>query len=411
MKIKQLLSALLAFMVLFSALTACGSATSDEPSSTGSTSSSVESGTDDTAVYVDRSAVYAYDDNAPSLYEAFSQWFKVGTAMNTSDLVEGSEEMEILIKQYNVFTLENESKPDAMHPSEDVYNFEALDKLVEFANEYDKTVRGHALVWHSQCPDWFFYDDDGNTVSADVLVERMKEHITTIVSHYQGEVDVWDVVNEVLGDNGGLRDSMWYQIIGDYDGDGDKYDFIEIAFTTAHEADPDARLIINDYSLESSEDKTITMYMMVKNMLEEGIPIDGIGLQMHIDINFDVETCKNNVEILMKLKEIDPDFVIEITELDLSCFSWDDQSTEVELTDEFVEKFDSLYSDIFEMLIEFSEAGYLDSVVMWGYNDGSTWLNSYPVSGRTNHPLLIDEDYKLKSAYWALIDLAASKSS
>lgn len=411
MKIKQLLSALLAFMVLFSTLTACGSTTSDEPSSTGSTSSSVESGTDDTAVYVDRSAVYAYDDNAPSLYEAFSQWFKVGTAMNTSDLVEGSEEMEILIKQYNVFTLENESKPDAMHPSEDVYNFEALDKLVEFANEYDKTVRGHVLVWHSQCPDWFFYDDDGNTVSADVLVERMKEHITTIVSHYQGEVDVWDVVNEVLGDNGGLRDSMWYQIIGDYDGDGDKYDFIEIAFTTAHEADPDARLIINDYSLESSEDKTITMYMMVKNMLEEGIPIDGIGLQMHIDINFDVETCKNNVEILMKLKEIDPDFVIEITELDLSCFSWDDQSTEVELTDEFVEKFDSLYSDIFEMLIEFSEAGYLDSVVMWGYNDGSTWLNSYPVSGRTNHPLLIDEDYKLKSAYWALIDLAASKSS
>ncbi|MCD7731885.1 MAG: endo-1,4-beta-xylanase [Oscillospiraceae bacterium] len=384
MKLKRILSAVIAFAISATALTSCGSTSHPD--------------------------LYAYDEEAPSLYEAFSEWFKVGTAMNTSDLVEGSEEMEILIKQYNVFTLENESKPENIHPSEDVYNFEALDKLVEFANEYDKTVRGHVLVWHSQCPDWFSYDDDGNTVSADVLIERMKEHITTIVSHYKGEVDVWDVVNEVLGDNGGLRDSMWYQIIGDYDGDGDKYDYIEIAFETAHEADPDARLIINDYSLESSEDKTITMYMMVKSMLEEGIPIDGIGLQMHIDIDFDAETCKNNVEILMRLKEIDPDFVIEITELDLSCYSWSDSSTDIELTDEFVEKFDSLYSDIFEMFIEFSEAGYLDSVVMWGYNDGMSWLNGYPVSGRVNYPLLIDRDYKLKSAYWSLIDLAASKS-
>ncbi len=409
MKLKQILSVLLSFAVLFSALTACGSTASDEQLSDAETADG-ETVNDETTAWIDRDNVYAYDEDAPSLYEAFSEWFKVGTAMNTSDLVEGSEEMEILIKQYNVFTLENESKPENIHPSEDVYNFEALDKLVEFANEYDKTVRGHVLVWHSQCPDWFFYDDEGNTVSADVLIERMKEHITTIVSHYKGEVDVWDVVNEVLGDNGGLRDSMWYQIIGDYDGDGDSYDYIEIAFTAAHEADPDARLIINDYNLEWSEDRTISMYMMVKSMLEEGIPVDGIGLQMHIDIDFDVETCKDNVEILMKLKDIDPDFVIEVTELDLSCYSWSDTATDIKLTDEFVEMFDSLYADIFEMFIEFSEAGYLDSVVMWGYNDGMSWLNGYPVSGRTNYPLLIDREYKLKSAYWSLIDLAESKS-
>ncbi len=408
MKMKQLLSALLAFAVLFSALTACGSVTEDEVDNPGA-DVATDSG-NDTAIYVDRTNIYAYDDDAPSLYEAFSQWFKVGTAMNPSDLVEGTEEYEILVKQYNIFTLENGSKPDAMHPSENVYNFTQLEQLVEFANEYDKSVRGHTLVWHSQCPDWFFYDDEGNTVSADVLVERLIEHVTTIVSHFKGEVDVWDVVNEVLGDSGGLRDSMWYQIIGDYDGDGDSYDYIEIAFTAAHEADPDARLIINDYSLESSESKAISMYMMVKSMLEEGIPIDGIGLQMHVDYTLDVDTVRSNIEILLKLRNIDPDFVIEITELDMSCFTWSDTSTEVELTDEFVSQFDAKYTELFELFIELAEEGCLDSVVFWGYNDGATWLNSYPVSGRTNHPLLIDEDYKLKSAYWSLIDLAQSKS-
>ncbi len=407
MKMKQLLSVLLAFAILFSALTACGS-TSDEPDSTAGTTSSTEA--TEEVVTVDRDNTYAYDEDAPSLYEAFSQWFKVGTAMNPSDLEEGTEEFEILVKQYNVFTLENGSKPDAMHPSEDVYNFDALDQLVEFANEYDKTVRGHTLIWHSQCPDWFFYDDEGNTVSAEVLIERLIEHVTTIVSHYKGEVDVWDVCNEVLGDSGGLRDSMWYQIIGDYDGDGDSYDYIEIAFVAAHEADPDARLIINDYSLESSESKAISMYMMVKSMLEQGIPIDGIGLQMHVDYTIDVDTVRSNIDILLKLRNIDPDFVIEVTELDMSCFTWDDTSTEVELTDEFVEQFDTKYTELFELFIELAEEGVLDSVVMWGYNDGMSWLNSYPVSGRTNYPLLIDRDYKLKSTYWSLIDLAASKS-
>ena len=350
-------------------------------------------------------AEYAYEDKAPSLCEVYADYFQVGAAVKPRDFEEGTERFEIINKQFNVYTLENDTKPENIHPSEDEYNFEATDQLVEFAEKYDKTVRGHTLVWHSQCPDWFFYDDDGNQVSADVLVERMKEHITTIVSRYKGKIDTWDVCNEVIDDSYGLRFSDWLKIIGDYDGDGDNYDFVEIAFKTAHEADPDARLIINDYSLEVNSNKAITMYNMVKQLLEEGVPIDGIGLQMHIDYETDVERMRKNIALFEKLREIDPDFVIEVTELDLSCFTSNDKSTEKEITEEFTEQFDAKYCEVFNMLMDLSEEGILDTVVFWGYDDGSSWLNEFPVEGRTNHPLLIDRDLKFKSAYWDLMNL------
>lgn len=354
---------------------------------------------------------YAYDETAPSLYEEFADYFNVGAAINPSDLVEGTEQYNIITKQFNVFTMENDTKPDHVHPSEDTYNFTNTDKFVEYGEKNGKILRGHTLVWHSQCPDWFFYDDEGNEVTADVLVERLKEHITTIVSHYKGKIDTWDVVNEVLDDNFGLRLSNWLKIIGDYDGDGDKYDFIEIAFRTAHEADPDARLIINDYSLETSENKAITMYNMVKQMLEEGVPVDGVGLQMHIGYDTDIEQARNNIEILAKLREVNPDFVIEITELDMSCYSWGDESTEIELTKEFVQQFDDKYCELFNMLMDFAEQGIIDTVVFWGYNDGASWLNGFPVANRTNHPLLIDRDLKFKSAYWALMNLPSRRQT
>ncbi len=352
---------------------------------------------------------YAYDENAPSLYEEFADYFQIGAAINPSDLEEGTERFNIITNQFNVFTMENDTKPDHIHPSEDTYNFTNTDKFVEYGEKYDKTLRGHTLIWHSQCPDWFFYDDEGNEVTADVLVDRINEHVTTIVSRYKGKIDTWDVVNEVLDDAYGLRFSKWLKLVGDYDGDGDDYDFIEIAFRAAHEADPDARLIINDYSLESNTNKAITMYNMVKDMLEEGVSIDGIGIQMHIGVNTDIELARNNIEILAGLKEEYPDFIIEVTELDMSCYDWGDESIEVDLTDEFVQKFDDKYCELFNMLMDFAEEGVIDTVVFWGYNDGASWLNGSP-EGRVNHPLLIDRELKFKSAYWALMNLPSQRA-
>ena len=383
MKKKKLLGAVMASALLVSSLASCSGEVN----------------------YTADMAEYAYEDKAPSICEVYKDYFQVGSAINPRDLEEGTDRFNIINKQFNVFTLENDTKPETIHPSEDVYNFDSTDQLVEFGEKYDKTVRGHTLVWHSQCPDWFFYDDEGKQVTADVLVERMKEHITTIVSRYKGKIDTWDVCNEVVDDSYGLRLSNWLKIIGDYDGDGDNYDYIQIAFETAHEADPDARLIINDYSLEVNSNKTITMYNMLKQLLEEGVPIDGVGIQMHIDYETDVERMRDNIKLLAKLREIDPDFVIEVTELDLSCFTSYDNSTEKEITEEFTEQFDAKYCEVFNLLMDLSDEGILDTVVFWGYDDGSSWLNDFPVEGRTNYPLLIDRDLKFKSAYWDLMNL------
>ena len=274
MKTKRILSAVLAVIMIMTVMTACGEAKPE----------------------------YAYDDEAPSLCEAYADYFNIGAAINSWDLTdETTDRFKLINKHFNTFVMENETKPDQIHPKEDTYNFDATDKFVEFGEKYGKTLRGHTLVWHSQVPDWFF-EDNGEQASADLLVERMKEHITTVVSRYKGKIDTWDVCNEVLDDSYGLRLSNWLKIIKDYDGDGDRYDFIEIAFRTAHEADPDARLIINDYSLESSTDKAITMYNMVKKMLEEGVPVDGVGLQMHVGIDMDVEKARENMKILARLK-------------------------------------------------------------------------------------------------------------
>lgn len=348
----------------------------------------------------------AIDEAAPSLCEAFKDYFKVGAAINSWDLSdENSDKYKLITKHFNTFVMENETKADHMHPQENTYNFDATDKLCEYAEKTGATVRGHCLVWHSQWPGWIF-KDGSEEASADLVVERMKEHITTIVTHYKGRIDTWDVVNEVL-DGGGMRFSDWLKIVGDYDGDGDKYDFIEIAFRTAREADPDARLIINDYSLETDTNKAIKMYNMCKQMMSEGVPVDGVGLQMHIGIDLDVEQARENIKILSKLKEYNPDFVIEVTELDMSCFSWGDNSTTIDfkkIEDQFNEK----YCEVFEMFMDLSEEGLLDSVVFWGFNDGNSWLNGTP-EGRVNHPFLIDADLNFKSAFWEVTELPAKR--
>ena len=343
---------------------------------------------------------YAYEDDAPSLYEEFADYFHVGCAINTWDLVEGSDQCKTILKQFNTLTLENESKPEGLHPKEDQYNFTNFDKFVDFCEKNNITARGHTLVWHSQVPQWFF--KDGNeSASAELLLERLHDHINTIVTRYKGRVDTWDVVNEVIGDDFGLRQSDWYRIVGDYDGDGDKYDFIEQAFIWAREADPDARLIINDYSLESSTDKAIRMYNAVKTMLEEGVPIDGVGFQMHIGNGSDPAAMKENFKIIARLKDINPDFIIEVTELDVNCYGWGQEAKDVELTKEFLEQFNNTYVGTMKMLMELSEEGILDSVVFWGLHDGVSWLNN----GHQNYPMLIDKDLKLKDAFYEVIKL------
>lgn len=347
-------------------------------------------------------AEFAYQDNAPSIAETFKDYFRVGAAVNSWDIDNpDSNQCKTILKQFNTLVMENESKPENLHPEEDRYYFDKFDQFVDFCEENDIVPRGHCLIWHSQVPGWFFKDGNQDA-SAELVLDRIKEHVTTIVTRYKGRVKSWDVCNEVIGDDGQLRFSDWSRLVGDYDGDGDKYDFIETAFIAAHEADPDARLIINDYSIESSTDKAIRMYNAVKKMLEDGVPIDGVGFQMHVGNGTTYEKTKECMDIILKLKEIKPDLVIEVTEFDVNCYGWGQEPADVELTKEFLEEFNKTYTDLFRLFMDYSKEGLLDSVIMWGLHDGVSWLNN----GHQNYPMLIDKDLKLKDAYFEVLELA-----
>ena len=352
-----------------------------------------------------KTATYSYDTAAPSLYEAFADYFNVGTCINSWNLNSTtSSDFRSFMKQFNTFVYENESKPDAMHPSENTYNFSNMDKLVDFGQKYGVNLRGHTLIWHAQCPDWFFYKSgtSGTKATAAKVLERIDTHVTTIVSRYKGKVRSWDVVNEVLNDDGTLRDSNWLQTVGDYDGDGDKYDFIEQAFRSAAAADPDAKLIINDYNLEWSTAKTQGMYDLVKSMLEDGIKVDGIGLQMHIGYDTNISQLRTNMEKLAGLKKYNPNFTLEVTEMDVSCFKWGDDSKTVDLNATFMAQYNKTYTEAFKLFMDLADRGVVDTVVFWGINDGNSWINS---DGRVNHPFLIARENKIKSTYWEVLSL------
>lgn len=335
----------------------------------------------------------ASDASVPSLCEAAQGKFRIGAAINSWHLNPDSPEYAVIRRQFNVFTLENQSKPEPIHPEEDRWVFEPVDRFAAFGEETGALLRGHTLVWHSQCPAWFFRDGE-NEASPELLLRRMKGHITTVVSRYRGKIRTWDVVNEVLRDEGGMRQSDWYKITGK--------DYIKEAFRTAHEADPDARLIINDYNLESSDAKADTMAELVRGLLAENIPVHGIGLQMHLGPDTDMDRLKANVRKLASIRDIAPDFRLEVTELDLSCYRWNDTAEDIVWDDETTARFTERYAELFRFYLELADEGILDTVVFWGLHDGVSWLNGFPRRHK-NYPLLIGRGLEPKPEFYEVI--------
>lgn len=337
----------------------------------------------------------AYSPDAPSLSEAFRGRLRIGAAVNTRDLIPDTDAFRAIRKQFSVLTLENESKPLYVHPEEDRWNFDRVDRFAAFGAETGTALRGHTLVWHSQVPGWLFRDGDG-PASRELLLRRMTDHVRTMVSRYRGRIGTWDVVNEILRDEGGLRQSEWFRIAGE--------DYIPSAFLAAREADPDARLVINDYNLESSDAKADTMVSLVEELLRRGIPVDAVGLQMHLNLYTDMDALCRNVRKIAGLRRLKPDFRLEVTELDLSCYRWGDPAEDLVWTEELEEAFREKYRALFRFFLALSEEGILDTVVFWGLHDGVSWLNGFPVR-RRNDPLLIGRDFRLKQAFYDVVSL------
>ncbi|MNM92459.1 Endo-1,4-beta-xylanase [compost metagenome] len=327
-----------------------------------------------------------------ALKDMFKDDFKIGAAVNPFTI---QSQKGLLANHFNSITAENEMKFESLHPEEGTYTFEEADLLVAFAQEHGMAMRGHTLVWHNQSTEWLFQDNQGQLVTKTVLMDRLRSHIQTVVGRYKGDIYAWDVVNEVIADEGDqlLRSSKWLDIAGP--------DFIAKAFQFAHDADPNALLFYNDYN-ESHPHKRDKIYKLVEMLLEQDVPIHGIGLQAHWS-PFDpsLDDIRAAIEKYASLG-----LQLQLTELDMSVFAFDDQRTDLtQPSQEMLELQAERYEDVFRLLKEYRDV--ISSVTFWGAADDYTWLDDFPVKGRKNWPFLFDEKHLPKPAYDRVANLAS----
>lgn len=218
-------------------------------------------------------ATLAGTDSAATLRSrAEKRNFYMGAAVDYSALMSLKPYQDTLRTQYNMVVAENAMKWDATQPGPDVFDFAQADAIVDFATANKMQMRGHNLVWYNQLPSWV---KSGN-FTRDQLLDVMRKHISGVMGHYRGHILAWDVVNEAVADDGSLRQDLWLNVIGP--------DYIEQAFRFAHDADPQARLYYNDYGGEGTGRKADAIYALVSDLKNKGVPIDGVGLQMHVGI-------------------------------------------------------------------------------------------------------------------------------
>lgn len=341
-----------------------------------------------------------------TLKDAFKNDFLIGAAINRSQFYDTDQRGDPIIKaQFNSITPENILKWESVHPSPGQYAFDAPDRYVQFGESNHMYIIGHTLIWHNQTPRWVFQDDHGNPVSRDVLLERMRDHILTVVGRYQGRIKGWDVVNEALNEDGTLRNSPWRKIIGD--------DYIEKAFQFAHEADPQAQLHYNDYSLENKP-KRDGAIALIKKLQSEGVPINCIGLQDHVKMDWPTpEQLDETISDFAKLG-----VKVMITELDVDVVPRTQRNRSADITQnaQTVAGVDTYtnglpeakqlelakrYAELFHVYVK--HRADISRVTFWGVTDGDSWLNG---PGRVNYPLLFDRAGKPKPAFQAVLNEA-----
>ncbi|MDP4291136.1 MAG: endo-1,4-beta-xylanase [Bacteroidota bacterium] len=329
------------------------------------------------------------------LKDYYKDYFPIGVAVSPQNLQ--GPTASFIVKHFNSLTPENAMKMGPIHPQENRYYWNDADAIVDFAVAHHMKVRGHNLCWYQQTPRWFFKDSLGNPVSKEVLLRRLKDHITTVVSRYKGKIYAWDVVNEAINDDNSkyFRNSEWYQICGE--------DFIAKAFEYAHEADPDAQLFYNDYNTEYTG-KMERIYKLLKKLVDDHVPINGVGLQSHWSI-FSPSESQIRTE-LQKFSTLG--LKIQITELDMSVYSSNNSKPDrrpdeaYAYTPEMEQKQTQQYKMAFDLFREFKSV--ITGVTFWNVSDRNTWLDSFPVRGRKNYPLLFDQNLQPKKAYQEVIN-------
>ena len=317
--------------------------------------------------------------------EANKSGMLVGAAINVRYLAEPAY-TTIVAREYNMVEPESEMKWTMIRPNADTFDFSSGDQIVDFAQAHGMKVRGHNLLWHLYNPDWLA---KGNYTSAQ-LAHLMEDHITKVATHYRGKVFAWDVVNEAIDEHGQLRHSIWYDTPGI--GMADKGTaYIEQAFRWAHAADPDALLFYNDAGAEAVNSHSDAIYAMVKDFKHRGVPINGIGLQMHIlNLNPDVKSIEKNIGRFVKLG-----IQVHITEMDVAVPVDADGKVK---NPEDLQNQTQIYAQIAKACMKNAGCTALQT---WGLTDKYSWIGWFTKHTK-GYPLPFDRQYQPKSAYDAL---------
>lgn len=332
---------------------------------------------ENSAVAVDLTGGAAYTPTEPPLRTlADARNILIGGAVEPMHIRCDKTYAEVLGREFNILVTENAFKFWPIHPEQERYDFTGADAVVEFAEAHDMRVRGHTLVWHQSTPDWInnatFTPEQWNVV--------LQDHITTVVSRYKGRVDYWDVVNEAISESGsgGLRQTVWSTGVG--------ADYVDKAFTWAHAADPEALLFYNDFGAEGLNPKSDQVYALVKGMVARGVPIHGVGLQMHVAPG----TAPKPEDLVANIQRLGAlGLQVHITELDVRLPS--------NVTESLLALQANLYQELLEVCLS---ADNCTAFVMWGFTDRYSWIPS-SASGY-DHALIFDKAYRPKPAYFAL---------
>lgn len=349
------------------------------------------------------------------LKDVFQNEFAIGAALNADQICSRDPAaMDLVTRHFSSITPENILKWEAVHPKPEQYNFEVPDRYVDFGEKHGMQVIGHTLVWHAQTPDWVFVDASGHPLSREALLERMKAHIFTVMGRYKGRIHGWDVVNEAVKSDGSLRRSKWLEIIGE--------DYLAKAFEFARQADPNAELYYNEYDLYK-QPKCEGTVRLVRNLQAKGVRVDGVGIQGHWSLDHpSIREIESSVRMLAELNvplmvtELDisvlPFHPIDAEILDISSFDAEKQKKmnpyPDELPDAVQEKLADRYADLFALFLKHRDT--FGRITFWGVHDGQTWRNYWPVTGRTDHPMLFDRNGRPKPAFQAVVETAEGRT-
>lgn len=353
-----------------------------------------------------------------SLKEVYKDAFLIGAAVNPA-IVSGEDKtsQDIVINHFNSITVENVMKAALINPEPGVFNFKPADEYVAFGEQHKMFIIGHTLVWHNQCPAWFFTNAQGQPNTKAEQIERLREHIKTVAGRYAGRVHAWDVVNEVIDDDGNYRPTTWVKAFGNGD------TMVKYAFQFAAEYAPNTELYYNDFNSWRPA-KRDGIVRLVKMLQKEGIRIDGVGMQAHWGLNYPktnyiedaidayaacgvkVMITELDVDVLPITKEgqvigqvmADKQFQLEEFKFFLDPY-WQGLPEKVQA--ELTLRYEALFS------IFYKRRNKIARVTLWGVNDGMSWKNGYPVPGRTNYPLLWNRQSQAKPALKAVLNVPA----